>query len=102
MTAVERWTIAPPGGPAGPLYSIVTETGGVIALQIPDEATAKRLQALPQLEADLAAHKKAMRALVERAERVKDGEDWDLAEYILVKAEVLLAGITTQSERTAP
>ncbi len=31
---VDKWLISEPGGPAGPLWGIVTQSGRVIALQI--------------------------------------------------------------------
>jgi DNA-binding CsgD family transcriptional regulator len=45
----EVWTVGLPGGPAGPFYSIVTQTGRVIALQVPDRAAADMIAAIPQL-----------------------------------------------------
>lgn len=36
-----KWTVGQPGGPNGPFYSIVTEKGGIVALQIPDKETAE-------------------------------------------------------------
>jgi hypothetical protein len=42
----EQWIIANPGGPAGPFWGIVSSSGRVVAMQIPDEATAKEIVGL--------------------------------------------------------
>lgn len=42
----EKWIVAKPGGPAGPFWSIVSSSGRVIAMQIPDEAIANEIVAL--------------------------------------------------------
>ncbi len=47
-----RWTASPPGGPAGPFWSIVTETGRVIAVQVPDGETARMLIGLHEAAHD--------------------------------------------------
>lgn len=41
-----KWNIGEPGGPNGPFYSIVSETGRIVALQIPDKATAQMIVGL--------------------------------------------------------
>jgi hypothetical protein len=46
--------------------------------------------ALQSAEHDLAMAQGREDALIERAERVQEGEDWDLVEYILRKRDVLL------------
>jgi len=38
-----HWNLGLPGGPAGPFYSIVSDTGFVVALQIPDRETAQQI-----------------------------------------------------------
>ena len=48
----EKWNIGLPGGPSGPFYSIVSSTGRVIALQIPDREIADRICQLPELETE--------------------------------------------------
>ena len=40
---VWTWIASPPGGLAGPFWSIVRGDGCIIALQVPDEATALML-----------------------------------------------------------
>lgn len=40
----EKWIVGQPGGPAGPFWSIVSSTGRVIAMQIPDEKDAQLIQ----------------------------------------------------------
>lgn len=42
----EKWNIGLPGGPAGPFYSIVSSSGRIIALQIPDRQTAEEIVSL--------------------------------------------------------
>lgn len=39
----EKWIIGEPGGPAGPFYSVVSQSGRVIAMQIPNKETARLL-----------------------------------------------------------
>jgi hypothetical protein len=43
------WIVGKPGGPSGPFYSIVSDTGEVIAMQIPSKKHAERIV---QLEKD--------------------------------------------------
>jgi len=38
-----KWIIGEPGGPAGPFYSVVSSSGLVIAMQVPDKNTCKIL-----------------------------------------------------------
>ena len=38
-----KWIIGQPGGPAGPFYSVVSQTGEAIALQIVSEKRAKEI-----------------------------------------------------------
>jgi hypothetical protein len=40
----DRWILSPPGGPAGPFWGIVTQTGKVIALQIIEREHAEILR----------------------------------------------------------
>ena len=46
---MEKWIVGSPGGPAGPFYSVVLQTGQVIAMQIPDQGMAKLIAQLPEL-----------------------------------------------------
>jgi hypothetical protein len=46
----EKWIVVEPGGPAGPFYSVVTNCGGVVAMQIPEQNTAERIARVPELE----------------------------------------------------
>ena len=41
--STERWNIGLPGGPSGPFYSIVSESGRVIAMQIPSKEVAEHI-----------------------------------------------------------
>lgn len=43
------WIVSKPGGPSGPFYSVVSDTGEVIAMQIPSKANAERIAKLPNL-----------------------------------------------------
>lgn len=43
------WWIGEPGGPSGPFYSVVSATGRVIAMQIPDRSMAQAISALPDM-----------------------------------------------------
>jgi len=45
----EKWIIGEPGGPAGPFYSVVTQQGRIIAMQIPDRKAAEQIAAIPDL-----------------------------------------------------
>lgn len=41
-----KWIVGSPGGPSGPFYSIVSQMGEVIALQIVDEDRANQIAKL--------------------------------------------------------
>jgi hypothetical protein len=45
----ETWIVGEPGGPAGPFYSVVTERGRVVAMQIPSQADAILISQIPRL-----------------------------------------------------
>lgn len=45
----EKWIVGEPGGPSGPFYSVVSQSGRVIAMQIPDQGMAKQIAQLPEL-----------------------------------------------------
>ncbi len=45
----EKRVIGEPGGPSGTFYSVVTESGRVVALQIPNKADAIEIRQLPEL-----------------------------------------------------
>jgi len=47
---MEKWIVGQPGGPSGPFYSVVTSSGRVIAMQIPDQGMAKLIAQLPELK----------------------------------------------------
>ena len=49
MSENEKWAIGEPGGPAGPFYSVVTQQGRIIAMQIPDRNVAEQIAAIPEL-----------------------------------------------------
>ncbi len=46
---MEKRIIGEPGGPSGPFYSVVSDTGRIVALQIPDKADALEIAQLPKL-----------------------------------------------------
>ena len=46
---MEKWIVGQPGGPAGLFYSVVSQSGRVIAMQIPDEGMARLIAQLPEL-----------------------------------------------------
>lgn len=47
--AAEKWIVGQPGGPSGPFYSVVSSSGRVIAMQIPDEKYALLIASFPNL-----------------------------------------------------
>lgn len=44
----ERWVIGEPGGPSGPFYSVVTQTGQMVAMQVTDKWFAYLISQIPQ------------------------------------------------------
>lgn len=48
---IEQWIVVQPGGPSGPFYSVISSTGRVIALQIPDDKVAGRISRMPENDA---------------------------------------------------
>ena len=47
---MEKWIVGQPGGPSGPFYSVVSQRGRIIAMQIPDEGMARLIAQLPELK----------------------------------------------------
>lgn len=45
----DRWIAGQPGGPQGPFYSVVSSTGRVIAMQIPDKEIATTIATIHNL-----------------------------------------------------
>jgi hypothetical protein len=45
----EKWVVAPAGGPDGPFWAVVTNTGRVVAMRIVEESDARRIALLPEL-----------------------------------------------------
>jgi hypothetical protein len=45
----EKWIVGEPGGPSGPFYSVVSQSGRVIAMQIADEKYALMIASFPDL-----------------------------------------------------
>lgn len=41
--------VGEPGGPSGPFYSVIEESGRIVALQIPEKADALEIAQLPEL-----------------------------------------------------
>lgn len=48
-TCLEKRNIGLPGGPSGPFYSVVTSSGRIIAMQIPDKQEAELIVQIPEL-----------------------------------------------------
>lgn len=73
-----KWNIGEPGGPSGPFYSIVSDTGRIIALQISDREMAEKISKLgPIIDYDfdtIQAASKRLRILFEDDKfKVADG-----------------------------
>ena len=47
---MDKWIVGQPGGPSGPFYSVVSQHGQIIAMQIPDEGMARLIAQLPELK----------------------------------------------------
>ena len=45
----EKWIVGEPGGPSGPFWSVVSSSGRVIAMQIPDEEIARLIASFPDI-----------------------------------------------------
>lgn len=60
---IDKWILSPPGGPAGPFWGIVTQSGKVIALQIDNRVNARILQIMGNV---LAGDFDTNRAVVDR------------------------------------
>ncbi len=45
----EKWILSPPGGPAGPFWGIVTQSGRLIALQIVEKTHAEMFRIVGEL-----------------------------------------------------
>jgi len=48
----ETWNVVEPGGMGGPFYSVVSSTGRVVAMQIPDKSVAEMIAAIPNGKAE--------------------------------------------------
>jgi len=59
----EKWIIGEPGGPAGPFYSVVTQQGGVIAMQILERGSAEQIAAAPEMYDALVLEREAACAM---------------------------------------
>lgn len=46
---MERRIVGEPGGPAGPFYSVVSQSGRVIAMQIIERKDAEEIARIPQI-----------------------------------------------------
>lgn len=44
-----KWNVGQPGGPNGPFWSVVSDAGEAIAMQIPSEVNAKRIASIPDV-----------------------------------------------------
>lgn len=60
---VDKWILSPPGGPAGPFWGIVTQSGKVIALQIVERENAEILRVVGNV---LAGDDATVRKVAER------------------------------------
>ena len=80
---VDKWILSPPGGPAGPFWGIVTQSGKVIAFQIIEQQYAETLRIMGNLLAgDFDTHKAAGKCLFEILDRdfpdrLQGGEDYE-------------------------
>lgn len=45
---IEKRIIGEPGGPSGPYYSVITPSGRVVAMQIPDKKDAEQIKRIPE------------------------------------------------------
>lgn len=45
----EKWIVGDKGGPAGPFYSVISQSGRLIAMQILDHGIAKQIAQIPEL-----------------------------------------------------
>lgn len=70
---MEQWITVQMGGPAGPFWGVMSDSGRVIALQILDEATANEVVGLHAERDDLAAKLDAAYAELHRL-RIRLGE----------------------------
>jgi len=52
-TITNPWNVGQPGGMNGPFYSVVKPNGNLVALQIPDEITAKLIARIPVMQAEI-------------------------------------------------
>lgn len=50
MDKKEIWMVGEKGGMNGPFYSVVSSTGRVIAMQIPDKEIAEMIASIPQMQ----------------------------------------------------
>jgi RNA processing factor Prp31 len=71
----EKWIVGEPGGPAGPFWSVVSQSGRVIAMQIIEEKDARLIASLGAI---LACDFNTIKA---KAERLRDIESRDFDEY---------------------
>jgi len=51
MADHETWMIGEPGGTAGPFYSVVTQRGTIVAMQIPERKRAEDIASIPEMQA---------------------------------------------------
>lgn len=43
----ETWIVGQPGGPSGPFYSVVSQSGRVVAMRIPERMIANTIASIP-------------------------------------------------------
>jgi hypothetical protein len=48
-TKYKKWNVGLPGGPAGPFYSVVSQDGMIVAMQIPEKEIAELIASIPEL-----------------------------------------------------
>jgi hypothetical protein len=52
-TEYKKWNVGLPGGPSGPFYSVVSQDGMIIAMQIPEKEVAELIASIPELLAKI-------------------------------------------------
>ena len=78
----------------------IERTNGRLVEEMPKEEAHRILNEHASLTERVRGFEQTMDALVERAERVQEGEDWDMAEFILRKRDAFLEN--EKDDPTAP
>lgn len=96
---IDKWILSPPGGPPGPFWGIVTQSGKVIALQIDNHVNAKILQIMGNLLAgDFDTNRAAGKCLYKILDQDHPGRLQGDEDYMVrVVAEAIL-GLAKESD----